>query len=183
MAGNKLDGMKIQKFELGLQERIDTGLMPSFYTFMGIYASTVASLEGDTDIRPRLLSWLGMGYVRQKKEGLMTEQEDRIKNRVKNAESNNDGMITNEERGRIQIEESVKSMADIIGIFDEKYEKRQTIGLLVSPKDMSGLDAPPIITDLNACEDELREMGIEIVESKGIIAEGEDYQEEKEETE
>ena len=46
---------------------------------------------------------------------------------------------------------------------------------------MEGLDAPPLITDLNACEDELRELGVEIEESKGTVAEGEDYQEDGEE--
>lgn len=181
MAGNKFDEMRVKKFELGLQERVDTGLMPSFYTFMSIYASAVANLEGDTDMRPKLLSWLGMGYVKQQKEQLMTEQEDRINTRIKEAGGNNGGSVTNTERGRIQIEESVKSMAEIIGIFDGKYEKKQTIGLLISPKDMEGLDVPPIITNLNACEDELREMGVEIVGSKGIVAEGEDYQEGEEE--
>lgn len=183
MAGNKFDGMKVKRFELGLQERVDTGLMPSFYSFMSIYASTVATLEGDTDPRPKLLSWLGMGYVRQKKEQLMTDQEKEIEERIKEAKENNSGSITNAEKGKIEIQEAVKSMANIIGLFDEKYEKKQTIGLMISPKDMEGLDAPPLITDLNACEDELRELGVEIVESKGTVAEGEDYQEDEEETE
>ena len=172
--------MKVKKFELGLQERIDTGLMPSFYTFMSIYASTVASLEGETDMRPKLLSWLGMGYVRQKKKQLMTDQEEKIKSRIKEEKGLNDGVITNAQEGRIHIEEAVKSMAEIIGLFDEKYEKKQTIGLLISPKDMEELDVPPLITDLNACEDELRELGAEIIETKGTVAEGEDYQEDSE---
>ena len=181
MAGNKFDGMKVKKFELGLQERIDTGLTPSFYSFTSIYASTVATVESDTDSRPKLLSWLGMGYVRQKKEQLMVDQDKRIEERIEKAKANNGGSITNAEKGKIEIEESVKSMANIIGLFDEKYEKKQTIGLLISPKDMEELDAPPIITDLNSCERELREMGVEIVESKGIVAEGEDHQEDEEE--
>jgi len=179
MAGNKFDGIKVKKFELGLQERIDTGLMPSFYSFMSIYASTVANLESDTDPRPRLLSWLGMGYVHHIKEKLMTEQEKKIEKRV-NLIKNNGGPITNAQKGKIEIEEAVKSMAEIVGIFDEKFEKRQTIGLMISPKDMEELDVPPIITDLNSCEDELRELGVEIVESKRMVAEGEDYVEEEE---
>ena len=180
MEGNKFDGMKVKKFELGLQERIDTGLMPSFYTFMSICASAVANLEGDTDMRPKLLSWLGMGYVRHKKEKLMENQEKKIAERVKAAKEVNGGTITNAQEGKIHIEEAVKSMAEIVGLFDEKYEKRQTIGLLVSPKDMEELDVPPLITDLNACEDKLRALGVEIVENKGTVAEGEDYQEDEE---
>lgn len=183
MAGNKFDGVKVKRFELGLQERIDTGLMPSFYSFMSIYAAAVANSEGDTDMRPKLLSWLGMGYVRHNKEQLMTEQEKKIEERVEKVKKDNGGMITNEQEGKIHIEEAVKSMAEIIGLFDEKYEKKQTIGLMISPKDMEGLDVPPLITDLNSCEGELREMGVEIVESKGTVAEGEDYQEGEEETE
>ena len=175
--------MKVKKFELGLQERIDTGLMPSFYSFMSIYASAIANLEGDTDMRPELLSWLGMGYVRQKKEELMTTQEKKIEERIKGIKDTNGGAITNAQEGKIHIEEAVKSMAEIVGLFDEKYEKKQTIGLLISPKDMEGLDVPPLITDLNSCEDELRELGVEIVESKGTVAEGEDYQEGEGETE
>jgi len=183
MEDNKFDGMKVKKLELGLQERIDTGLMPSFYTFMSIYASAVANLEGDTDMRPKLLSWLGMGYVRQKKEQLMAEQEKKINDRVKDAKGENNGTITNAQEGKIHIEEAVKTMAEIVGLFDEKYEKRQTIGLLISPKDMEELDVPPLITDLNSYEDDLRKLGVEIVESKGTVAEGEDYQEDGEETE
>jgi len=181
MVGNKFDEMKVKKFELGLQERIDTGLMPSFYTFMSIYASTLANLEGETDMRPELLSWLGMGYVRHKKEQLMKDQERKIKERIEKAKKENNGSITNMQEGKIHIEEAVKSMAEIVGLFDEKYEKKQTIGLMISPKDMEGLDAPPIITDLNSCEDELRDLGVEIVNSKGTVGEGEDYQEEEEE--
>lgn len=177
MDGNKFDGMKLRKFELGLQERIDTGLMPSFYSFMSIYASTIANLEGMTDMRPQLLSWLGMGYVRDKRNELMKSQNKVIEERINKIKENNSGSITNEEKGRIIIEESVKSMAEVIGIFDEKYEKKQTIGLMISPKDMEGLDAPPLITDLNSCEDELRELGVEIVETMRTIAEGEDYYE------
>jgi len=183
MTGTKFDGVQVKKFELGLQERIDTGLMPSFYSFMSIYASTIANLEGDTDMRPKLLSWLGMGYVRHKKKQLMTDQEKRIESRIKEIRDNNNGSITNAEKGRIEIQEAVKSMANIIGLFDEKYEKKQTIGLMISPKDMEELDAPPIITDLNSCEDELRDLGVEIVNSKGTVGEGEDYQEEEEEEE
>lgn len=183
MAGNKFDGMKVKKFELGLQERIDTGLMPSFYSFMSIYASALANLEGDTDMRPKLLSWLGMGYVRNKKERLMKEQEKKIEERVTKAKKDNSGTITNTQEGKIHIEEAVKSMAEIVGLFDEKYEKKQTIGLMISPKDMEELDVPPIITDLNSCEDELRELGVEIVNSKGTVDEGEDYQEDEDEEE
>ena len=183
MEGNKFDGTQVKKFELGLQERIDTGLMPSFYSFIAIYASAVANLEGDTDMRPMLLSWIGMGYVRHKKKKLMEDQEKKIKERVKEAKGSNDGTITNAQEGKIHIEEAVKTMAEIVGLFDEKYEKRQTIGLLVSPKDMEELDVPPLITDLNAHEDELRALGVEIVESKGTVAEGEDYQENEGETE
>lgn len=175
--------MKVKKFELGLQERIDTGLMPSFYAFTSIYASAVANLEGETDMRPKLLSWLGMGYVRHKKKQLMAAQEENIKKRVEEAKKNNGGRIDNAQEGKIHIEEAVKSVAEIIGLFDEKYEKRQTIGLMISPKDMDELDVPPLITDLNSCEDELRELGVEIEESKGIVAEGEDYQEGEEEGE
>lgn len=181
MAGSKFDGMQVKKFELGLQERVDTGLMPSFYSFMSIYASTVATLEGDTDPRPKLLSWIGMGYVRQKKDQLMVDQEKKIEERIKETRDNNGGSVTNAEKGKIEIQEAVKSMANIVGLFDEKYEKKQTIGLLVSPKDMEEMDVPPIITDLNACEDELRELGVEIEESKGTVAEGKDYQEDEEE--
>lgn len=177
MNENKFDGVKIRKFELGLQERIDTGLMPSFYSFMSIYASTIANLEGVTDMRPQLLSWLGMGYVRHKKDKIMKKQEEAIESKINAIKDSNGGSVTNEEKGRIIIQESVKSMAEVIGIFDEKYEKKQTIGLMISPKDMEGIDAPPLITDLNSCEDELREMGVEIVETKRTIAEGEDYYE------
>lgn len=183
MSGNKFDGIKVKKFELGLQERIDTGLQPSFYTFMSIYASAVANLEGDTDMRPKLLSWLGMGYVRHKKEQLMADQEKRIEERVKKIKDDNGGMIDNAQEGKVHQEEAVKSVAEIVGLFDEKYEKKQTIGLMISPKDMGELDVPPLITDLNECEEELRELGVEIVESKGTVAEGEDYQEGEGETE
>jgi len=174
MMRTKFDNIKVRKFELGLQERIDTGLVPSFYTFISIYASTVADLKSETDIRPELLTWLGMGYVRHKKKDLMIELEQRIRDRIKEQKANNGGSITNAEIGRIRIEESVKTMANIIGLFDEKYEKRQTIGLLIAPEDMKNLDAPPIITDLNSCEDELREMGVKIEEA-GRVEEGSDY--------
>ena len=173
----KFDIAKLRKYELNLQDRIDTGLVPSFYSFMNIYASSIEDLRGDTDIRPELLTLLAMGYVRHKRDQLMRELDQRIRDRIKEVKETNGGSISNSEIGRIRIEESVKMMANIVALFDEKYERRQTIGLLISQKDMEELDAPPIVLDLNSCEDKLREMGVEIENARGVIEESSDYQE------
>lgn len=173
----KFDIAKLRKYELNLQDRIDTGLVPSFYSFMNIYASSIEDLRGDTDIRPELLTLLAMGYVRHKRDQLMRELDQQIRDRIKEAKETNGGSISNSEIGRIRIEESVKMMANIVALFDEKYERRQTIGLLISQKDMEELDAPPIVLDLNSCEDKLREMGVEIENARGVIEESSDYQE------
>ena len=176
----KFDIARLRKYELNLQERIDTGLVPSFYSFMNIYASAIEDLRGDTDLRPELLTLLAMGYVRHKRDQLMNELEQKIRDRIKEVKEMNDGSISNSEIGRIRIEESVKMMASIIAHFEEKYERRQTIGLLISPKDMEELDAPPIVLDLNSCEDKLREMGVAIENAKGVIEESSDYEESEE---
>ena len=175
----KFDIARLRKYELNLQERIDTGLVPSFYSFMNIYASAIEDLRGDTDLRPELLTLLAMGYVRHKRDQLMNELEQKIRKRINDIKKEN-GSISNSEIGRIRIEESVKMMASIIAHFEEKYERRQTIGLLISPKDMEELDAPPIVLDLNSCEDKLREMGVAIENAKGVIEESSDYEESEE---
>jgi len=175
----KFDIARLRKYELNLQERIDTGLVPSFYSFMNIYASAIEDLRGDTDLRPELLTLLAMGYVRHKRDKLMNELEQKIRKRINDIKKEN-GSISNSEIGRIRIEESVKMMASIIAHFEEKYERRQTIGLLISPKDMEELDVPPIVLDLNSCEDKLREMGVTIENAKGVIEESSDYEESEE---
>ena len=167
MVESKFDHIK--KIELGLQERVDTGLMPSFYNFMGTYALTLGNLEGSTDMRPQLLTLLGMGYVRHKKKELMKTLDSAINTRIEVIKANNGGTVTNEERGRVTLEESVKMMADIIGIFDEKFEKKQCIGLMIPGEDMDEIDVPPMILDFNEHEDELLERGIKIKHRKGVV--------------
>ena len=167
MVESKFDHIK--KIDLGLQERVDTGLMPSFYNFMGTYALTLGNLEGSTDMRPQLLTLLAMGYVRHKKDELMVTLERDINTRIEIIKGNNGGTVTNEERGRVTLEESVKMMADIVGIFDEKYEQKQCIGLMIPGEDMEEIDVPPIILDFNSHKDELLKNGVKVKSGKKII--------------
>ena len=171
--------MFVKKFELGLQERIDTGLMPAFYNVVNIYASSLANLKGETDIAPVLISRFMTGFVRHKKEVLIDDEEERVESRINKIKESNGGTISNAERGQIRLEESVETATQTIAIFDEQHEQRQCIGLILSPKDMKGLRSPPAILNLNKCESKIREMGIPIVESRKMVDANEDVYDEE----
>lgn len=176
--------MFVKKFELGLQERIDTGLMPAYYNVVNIFASSLANLRGETDIAPVLISRFMTGFVRHKKVALMQDEDERVASRIKEVKDNNGGTIDNNELGLIRLEESVETATLTMGIFDEQHEQRQCIGLLLSPKDMKGLRSPPAILNLNACEDKIKKMGISVVDSRKSIGDNEDmYDEEIDEEE
>jgi len=171
--------MFVKKFELGLQERIDTGLMPAFYNVVSIYASSLANLKGETDIAPTLISRFMTGFVRHRKIAMIADEEERVKSRIEETMESNGGTITNAERGQIRLEESVETATNTIALFDEQHEQRQCIGLLLSPKDMKGLRSPPAILDLNACEDKIKAMGIPVVESRKSVGDNEDVYDEE----
>lgn len=165
--GSKFDYIK--KIELGLQERVDTGLGPSFYAVINTVATTIGSLEGLTDMRPQLFALLAMGYVGHKRNELTKKLEDNISARINETKESNGGTVTNEERGRITLEESVKVIADIIEIFDKKSEQRQSVGLMIPSEDMDEIDVPPMILDFNSHEKELLTKGIKIKKRKGVV--------------
>ena len=176
--------MFVKKFELGLQERIDTGLMPAFYNVVSIYASSLANLKGETDIAPTLISKFMTGFVRHRKEAMITDEKERVNARIEETTKSNGGSISNAERGQIRLEESVETATNTIALFDEQHEQRQCIGLLLSPKDMKGLRSPPAILNLNECENKIKEMGIPVIESMKAVGDNEDvYDEEVDEEE
>jgi len=177
--GQQGDQIFVKKFDLGLQERIDTGLMPAFYNIVNIYGSSLANLKGETDIAPVLISRFMTGFVRGDKEWLIEDEEKRVEEREQRVRKKNGGAITNEERGRIRLEESVETATETISLFDEAHERRQAIGMLISPKDMKGLRSPPVIPNLNDCEAELIKRGVTIVQSERSVGDNEDMYDEE----
>ena len=169
----------VKKFELDLQERIDTGQMPTCYNYHNMLGTSLVNLNGPTDVSPILISRLIIAFAGEReRKKLIKDETKRIETRIKERKELNDDTISNEEIGLIKQEEAIETVARATNIIDERYEKRQTIGLLIAPEDMKGLRTPPVITDLNACEQKIKDMGIPVVQTNKILEDNEDMYDE-----
>lgn len=169
----------VKKFELDLQERVDTGQMPTCYNYHAMLGNALVNLNGPTDVSPFLISRLIIAFAGERERRKLIEDErERIDDKIKDQKEMNGGTISNEDIGAIKQEEAIETVARATNIIDERYEKRQCIGLLIAPEDMKGLRTPPVITDLNACEDKIKEMGIPVVQTNKPIEDNEDMYDE-----